>query len=326
MIVVTGGAGFIGSAIVWKLNSIGREDIIIVDHLGQTEKWRNLVPLRFIDYFEKDDFLREIQSNRIGQSPKIDAIIHMGACSATTEQDATYLVHNNFEYSKELAVFAAGKNIRFIFASSAATYGDGKKGFTDDEEVLESLQPLNMYGYSKQMFDIWAKRNGILKLSVGLKFFNVFGPNEYHKGDMRSLVLKAYEQIRSSSKLQLFKSYRQDYKDGEQRRDFIYVKDAVELVIFFLLNKNVNGLFNVGSGVSSTWNQLAHAIFKAMSVEPKIEYIDMPGSLRDRYQYHTCADMNKVRAMGFGKQLMPLETAVEDYVKNYLIPGKTLGT
>jgi len=330
MIIVTGGAGFIGSALVWRLNQLGVEDILIVDHLGSGHKWKNLDPLRFRDYLEKDEFLGLIghDSRRIlsgfGRNG-IDAVIHLGACSSTTEQDASYLVKNNFEYTKQLALFAVQNGIRFIYASSAATYGDGANGFSDDEGKLNALRPLNMYGYSKQLFDVWAKANSLLERIVGLKYFNVFGPNEYHKGEMRSLVAKAYEEILSTGKMRLFKSHRDEYGDGEQRRDFLYIKDAVEMTLHFLENRNTNGLFNIGGGEANTWNRLAAAIFNALGKPEKIEYIDMPETIREKYQYYTCADIANLRRTGYVRPLTRLEDAVKEYVQDYLVPRKRLG-
>lgn len=330
MIIVTGGAGFIGSAIIWKLNQLGRDDILVVDHLGTEEKWKNLIPLKFIDYIEKDDFLNLVVNDKLssvfgfGQS-RIEAIIHMGACSSTTQQDATYLIRNNFEYTKQLALFALRVDARFIYASSAATYGDGNKGFSDDEAGLNRIRPLNMYGYSKQLFDLWALRNGLLKKLAGLKFFNVFGPNEYHKGDMRSLIHKAFEQILATGKIRLFKSYKSDYDDGEQMRDFIYVKDAVDMTLYFLTNKNSAGIFNIGSGVANTWNKLASAIFNAIGKPIQIDYIDMPEAIREKYQYYTCADISKIRKNGYEKEITPIEKSVDEYVTKYLLGDKRLG-
>lgn len=249
----------------------------------------------------------------------------MGACSATTERDATYLVQNNFEYTKQLALVAVNEGARFIYASSAATYGDGSKGFDDDEKSIDQLRPLNMYGYSKQLFDRWALRHGLLDRIVGLKYFNVFGPNEYHKAEMRSVVLKAFEQIKSSGKMQLFKSYKKEYKDGEQVRDFVYVKDAVEMTLFFLEDRNIGGLFNIGSGVANTWNGLASWIFGALGKPLSIDYVEMPETIREKYQYYTCADVSKIRQAGYSKEMTPLEVAVKDYVQNYLVGGKRLG-
>ncbi|MCZ7615246.1 MAG: ADP-glyceromanno-heptose 6-epimerase [Ignavibacteriaceae bacterium] len=244
MIVVTGGAGFIGSAIVWKLNQLGENRIRIVDELGKDDKWKNLVSLKFDDFIHKDEFISMIIERDF--SFEISAVIHMGANSSTTEIDADHLFSNNYLYTQELAKYCLEKNIRFIYASSAATYGDGSLGFADDENNLETLRPLNMYGYSKQLFDLWAKKTGALDKIVGLKYFNVYGPNEYHKGDMRSVVHKAFEQIRDTGKVKLFKSMNPAYKDGEQLRDFIYIKDAVDMTLYFLDKPKVNGLFNLG--------------------------------------------------------------------------------
>jgi ADP-L-glycero-D-manno-heptose 6-epimerase len=329
MIIITGGAGFIGSAVVWRLNQLGMDDILIVDHLGTGEKWKNLVPLRFRDYLEKDEFLRLIGTDGYpkltGGGKGIEAVIHLGARSSTTEQDASYLVRNNFEYTRQLALFATKNRIRFIYASSAATYGDGSRGFSDDEGKLDELRPLNMYGYSKHLFDVWAKANGLLDRIVGLKYFNVFGPNEYHKADMRSLVAKAYEQVVSTGKICLFKSHRNNCADGEQKRDFLYVKDAVEMTLHFLDNRTANGVFNIGGGEPHTWNSLAAAIFRSLGKPERIEYVEMPETIRDKYQYYTCADISKLKRAGYEKPLMPLKKAIEDYVANYLVPWKRLG-
>jgi len=330
VIIVTGGAGFIGSAMVWKLNQMGRQDILIVDSLGCSEKWKNLIPLRYSDYIEKDDFLELVLTDQLDQrfdlgEQGIEAVLHMGACSATTELDARYLIHNNFEYTKHMARLALRSNARFIYASSAATYGDGEDGFADDENALDSLRPLNMYGYSKQMFDQWAKREGILDRIVGLKFFNVFGPNEYHKGDMSSLVIKAYHQILETGKIGLFKSYRPEYAHGEQKRDFVYIKDVVDMSLFFLDNPEANGIYNIGSSGASTWNELAEAIFAALERDPVIDYIEMPDHLKQKYQYYTCSDVSKLRQAGFKQSQTALTDAVRDYVVNYLMASKHLG-
>jgi len=323
MIVVTGGAGFIGSAVVWKLNQLGENKIVIVDELGTDDKWKNLVPLKFEDFIHKDDFIEMILDEDI--SFDISAIIHMGANSSTTEKDADHLFTNNYQYTKELAAYCLEKNIRFIYASSAATYGDGSLGFDDDESKLETLRPLNMYGYSKQLFDLWAKRNGVLDKIVGLKYFNVYGPNEYHKGDMRSVVHKAFEQIRDSGKVKLFKSLNDKYKDGEQLRDFIYVKDAVDMTLYFLDKPNVNGLYNLGTGKARTWSDLVSAIFRSLNKPVNIEYIDLPEQLREKYQYFTEANMNKIKKAGFNSSISDLEDGVADYVKNYLLGKFYLG-
>jgi ADP-L-glycero-D-manno-heptose 6-epimerase len=242
----------------------------------------------------------------------------MGACSSTTETNASYLIKNNYEYTKILARWTTDADIRFIYASSAATYGDGSAGFADDEEKIHTLKPLNMYGYSKQLFDLWAQRKGMLKKIVGLKYFNVFGPNEYHKADMRSFVLKAFEQINSTGKVRLFKSHKPEYKDGEQLRDFLYIKDAVDMTLFFFDNPKINGLFNIGTSNARSWNDLVNAVFDAMGQKTKIEYIDMPDSIRNQYQYFTQADTTKIKQAGYNKKITSLEDAVKDYVQNYL--------
>ena len=316
MIIVTGGAGFIGSAIVAGLNSRGIDDIVIVDILGGDEKWKNLRRLRFADYVEADDFLEMLTAGKIDWP--VEVIFHMGACSDTTEQNASYMIQNNYDFSKLLANWAVGRGLRFIYASSAATYGDGSQGFSDDEAGLDKLGPLNIYGYSKQIFDLWAIRAGLLKRVVGLKYFNVFGPNEYHKGEMRSFVVKAFEQINAAGKVRLFKSHRPDYADGEQKRDFLYIKDAVNMTLFFLDNRKIAGIFNIGTGTTRTWNDLANATFAAMNKEPNIEYIPMPEKLRDKYQYFTQADITKLGTAGYDKEQTSLEDAIKDYVQNYL--------
>jgi ADP-L-glycero-D-manno-heptose 6-epimerase len=322
MIIVTGGAGFIGSAIVAGLNGRGIDDVVIVDMLGSDEKWKNLRKLRFADYVEADDFLEMLTADKIDWP--IEVIFHMGACSDTTETNASYMVRNNYDFSKILANRAVQGGIRFIYASSAATYGDGSQGFADDEAEIDKLLPLNIYGYSKQMFDLWARRAGLLKRIVGLKYFNVFGANEYHKGDMRSFVVKAFEQIEAKGRVGLFKSHRPDYADGEQKRDFLYIKDAVEMTLFFLDNPKLAGIFNIGTGNARTWNDLAKATFAAMNKKPNIEYIPMPQKLSGKYQYFTQADINRLRKAGYEKELTSLEDAIKDYVQNYLQEGKYL--
>ena len=321
--IVTGGAGLIGSATVWALNQRGENDILIVDHLGESEKWKNLRALQYTDYVEREDFYKFIEEG--GDFDGLEAIIHLGACSATTEKNATYLIHNNFECTKAMALYALEKKSRFLYASSAATYGDGEKGYSDSEKEIEQLRPLNMYGYSKQLFDLWARKQGILSSVAGMKFTNVYGPNELHKGGMRSVVLRAFEQIRDTGKMCLFKSYREEYRNGEQMRDFLYVKDAVDMVLYLLDNKNLNGLYNIGSGKAETWNSLVKAAFNAMGKPLNVEYVEMPESLREKYQYYTCAEMTKLRNAGYTKTPRSLEDAVFDCVANYYAKGKFLG-
>ena len=323
MIVVTGGAGFIGSALVHALNQRGITDVLVVDELGQSDKWKNLRGLSFADYLEKDDFLNLVLDDQVPQS--VEAVLHMGACSSTTETDMSFLVRNNFEYTRQLALWAEDAGIRFIYASSAATYGDGSQGFDDDEDRIDRLRPLNGYGYSKQLFDLWARREGLLNKIAGLKYFNVFGPNEYHKADMRSFVLKGFEQITATGKVKLFKSCNPEYEDGEYVRDFIYVKDAVAMTLFFLDNRQISGLFNIGTGQARSWNDMVKALFAALGRGPKVEYVDMPDSIRCQYQYFTEARMDKLHRAGYDRAPLPLEEAVTDYVQNYLDKGEYLG-
>lgn len=320
-VLVTGGAGFIGSALVWALNRRGCENIVVCDILGTNEKWRNLTPLRFADYVEAADLLPRLQSGALG---KFDLVLHMGACSATTEKDATYLIKNNFEFTKELAAWSLANQTRFVYASSAATYGDGAAGMEDDENKLDTLRPLNMYGYSKHLFDLHAKRAGFLDKIVGLKFFNVFGPNEDHKGDMRSLVHKSFAQVQQEGVIRLFKSYRPKFHDGEQKRDFLYVKDAVAMTLHLAATPAAGGLYNIGSGEARTWLGLARSVFAALKREPKIEFIEMPETIRDKYQYFTQANISRLRAASYKEKAASLESAVADYVQNHLIPDKRL--
>ncbi|MFV0337590.1 MAG: ADP-glyceromanno-heptose 6-epimerase [Chthoniobacterales bacterium] len=323
-ILVTGGAGFIGSALIHALNKRGIDDILVCDILGTDEKWKNLVPLQFDDYleFQTLDTLMAGNPEALGH---FDYIFHLGACSATTEKNASYLLENNYAFTRDLSTRALSTGARFLYASSAATYGDGSQGMIDDESSIEKLRPLNMYGYSKQLFDLYAKSHGDLEQIVGVKYFNVFGPNEFHKAEMRSLVCKAFEQIQESGRLKLFKSHRPDYKDGEQMRDFVYVKDAVEMTLHLAATHTANGLFNIGTGKPRTWLDLGRAIFTALDREAQIDFIDMPEQLRGQYQYYTEADRTKFLTTGFEKNLHSLEAAVSDYVKNYLLPHKRLG-
>jgi ADP-L-glycero-D-manno-heptose 6-epimerase len=318
MIVVTGGAGFIGSAIVWGLNKKGITDIHIVDWLKDEDKWKNLLNLKFLDYEEKDPFLKRILFDDKILKDKVDTVIHMGACSSTTENDASFLIENNFKYTQVLARWCLRNNKKFIYASSAATYGNGSNGFDDDHNKLDTLKPLNKYGFSKHIFDLWALRNNLLDKITGLKFFNVYGPNEYHKGDMKSVIYKAYEQIIATGKLKLFKSYKTEYKDGGQLRDFIYIKDAVDMTLF-IFEKNLKGIYNIGTGKARSFEDLGRAVFKAMNKKENIEYIEMPENLKERYQYFTEAKMDKLKLTGYPWAITSLEDGIENYIKNYLL-------
>jgi len=313
-IVVTGAAGFIGRNVVAELNRRGHEDLILVDQLGNDEKWRNLVGLHYEDIISPDAFLTLVKSGTLG---RLDAIIHLGACSATTEHDADYLLRNNYRYTRTLCEWSLEHDTRFVYASSAATYGDGTQGYSDSDEATLALQPLNMYGYSKHIFDLWALKHKLFERIVGLKYFNVYGPYEDHKGDMRSVVSKSYEQIKSTGKVQLFKSYRPEYEDGEQVRDFIYVKDAIAVTLHFALTRQSSGLFNCGTGNARTWKDLVRAVYAAMNLPPQIEFIPMPEQLRGKYQYFTEAKMDKLRSAGYAAEFRSLEDAVANYITTY---------
>jgi ADP-L-glycero-D-manno-heptose 6-epimerase len=318
-ILVTGAAGFIGRNTVAALNARGENEIILVDELGKDEKWKNLVGLRYEDIVSPEEFLGLIEDGAFADAR---SLIHLGACSATTEKDADFLLRNNYQYTRVLCNWAQANEIRFVYASSAATYGDGAQGYDDSDAVTPLLKPLNMYGYSKQMFDLWALKHGLFENIVGLKYFNVFGPYEDHKGDMRSVVAKSYEQIRETGVVKLFKSYKPEYEDGEQMRDFIYMKDAVDVTLHFALQEPgaPGGLFNCGTGKARTWVDLATAVFKAMGLTPKIEFIEMPQQLQGKYQYFTQASEMKLRAAGYEKSFTSLEEGVREYVQGYFLP------
>lgn len=316
MIVLTGGAGFIGSCFLQKLNDNGIKDIIIVDRLGSQEKWKNLVGKRFLKFVNKNEFLRSIAKDEYSNQ-RIDAIINLGACTVTTERDADYILSNNLNYSIELAKYALKKHIRYIYASSAATYGDGANGYSDEE--FDELRPLNAYGLSKHLFDLWVRDNNLEDTFSGLKFFNVFGPNEYHKSDMASMVFKSFNQIKKTGQVKLFKSNSSEYADGGQMRDFIYVKDVIECIWNIYKKPNFAGIYNLGTGKARTWNDLVNAVFKAMNVKPVIEYIDMPESLAKQYQNYTQADMRKLNNSECKMDFLSLEDSVTDYVKNHLM-------
>lgn len=323
-VLVTGAAGFLGSALVWALNAQGCVPALVADYLESGEKWRNLSPLAFGDYIEADGLLARIREKSLG---RFDVVIHFGACSSTTERDGRRMVDANYAFTKTLAKWAVGQGARFVYASSAATYGDGSAGMRDDDglEALMRLRPLNLYGYSKHLFDLYAARGGLATRIAGLKFFNVYGPNESHKGEMRSLVHKAYGQVLQTGRVELFKSYRPDYANGEQRRDFIYVKDAVAMTIAVARNPRAIGLFNIGTGQSHTWIEMAEAVFASLGRQPAIEFIEMPEAIRPMYQYATCADIGKLRLAGYETPITPFRSAVRDYITNYLVPGRALG-
>ena len=318
MIAITGGAGFIGSALVWKFNQLGHKNLIVVEQTAQkSAKWNNIKKSTFDTYLESDEFIERLEKKEF--NGKISSIFHMGACSDTTEMDKKYLRKNNSAYSERIADWAVQNKVYLCYASSAATYGDGELGFSDSDALTAHLKPLNPYGQSKLDFDLWVLKNKLESSITGFRFFNVYGPNEYHKGHMRSLVQKGFEQIRDSGKLRLFKSYKKEYPNGGQKRDFIYIKDVVDVMIWFYQHPKIKGIYNLGRGVAQSWNELADALFKAMGKPTNIEYIEMPDSIKNQYQYFTEADLKKLKAAGCPAKFKDLEPGVRDYIRNYLL-------
>lgn len=315
MVILTGGAGFIGSCLLKKLNDEGIKDIFIVDNLGNGEKWKNLIGKKFIEFIHKDEFLPMLIESNLSEN--IDAIIHLGACSTTTETDANYIIENNLNYSIKLANYAIEHDIKFLYASSAATYGDGKNGYSDKE--FYNLKPLNIYGFSKHLFDLWVIDNGYDEIFTGVKFFNVFGPNEYHKGEMASMIYKSYLQIKNLGKVRLFKSNSAEFKDGEQKRDFIYIKDVIDVLWQMLNTENFAGIYNLGTGKARSWNDLVKSVFNVMGIDINIEYIDIPENLTKQYQNFTEADMTKLKTTGLKLNFSELEDTIHDYLNNYLL-------
>lgn len=318
-IVVTGAAGFIGSCLVSFLNEKGVDDLILVDDFSLKSKQNNLLEKKFTQQINREVFFENIKGL------KIDGIFHIGARTDTTEMNSDIFDYLNLNFSKKIWHLCCENNIPLIYASSAATYGDGQFGFDDNESTIPSLQPLNPYGQSKQDFDVWAlSQDEKPPHWVGLKFFNVFGPNEYHKGRMASVVFHAFNQIKSSNKLRLFQSHRPDYAHGEQIRDFIYIKDLLSLLWFWYENKSINGIFNAGTGKARSFNDLGKAIFTALELTPNIEYIPTPEDIRDNYQYFTEANMARTLNSGYNQMFFSLENGVQDYIHNYLILNRYL--
>ena len=321
MIILTGGGGMIGSMVAWHLNTqMNFDDFVIVDDLINEQQENNFNKRKFIEYVAKDDLKKYLKDKK-----NVSAVIHMGAISATTESNFNRLLQSNIRFSQALWHWCAENKVPFIYASSAATYGDGSVGYNDNESELDKLFPLNAYGYSKHFFDRWVQ----LELSknqptppqwCGLKFFNVYGPNEYHKGRMASVVFHAFNQFKETNLIKLFKSEHPSYADGMQVRDFIYVKDAVRIIIFFLNNNNFSGLYNVGTGNAETFKSLADAVLINTKGQPDdIKYIEMPNDLKGKYQYYTQATMNKINSIGFNDNFMNLKEGVTDYLENYLL-------
>ncbi|MAZ76558.1 MAG: ADP-glyceromanno-heptose 6-epimerase [Micavibrio sp.] len=322
MIIITGGTGFIGSNLAAGLEAHGCTDIVICDTLGTGEKWRNIAKREIRDIVHPDRLFDYLETHK----DKIEAIFHMGAISATTERDADIIVETNVVLSRRLWKWCGKHKKRMIYASSAATYGDGQAGFDDVQtsEGLKELLPLNAYGWSKHVFDrrvarvLMTKSEPIPPQWAGLKFFNVYGPNEYHKEDQMSVICKLYPQVRAGAAAKLFKSYHPDYEDGGQLRDFVYVKDIVDVMIWLYENPDKSGLFNVGTGAARSFKALAEATFAAAGDEPRIQYMEMPDSLKPKYQYYTQAEMKKLREAGYDKEFTSLEDGVKDYVQNYM--------
>ncbi|HAZ14280.1 MAG: ADP-glyceromanno-heptose 6-epimerase [Bdellovibrionales bacterium GWA2_49_15] len=319
MILVTGGAGFIGSVLARDLNRRGHKDLIIVDRLGKADKWKNLRHVNFEDFIHADELFLADRDDLFSQ---LTAIYHLGACSSTTENDVDFLMGNNYAFSKNIFNLATQYDIPLVYASSAATYGDGEQGYADNESKAHALLPLNPYGFSKKIFDDWVLgQKSTPARWFGVKFFNVYGPNEYHKGEMRSIVHKAFGQIQTSGKVKLFKSHKAGYKDGEQLRDFVYVNDVTAGMISLIedTKKKASGIYNMGTGKARSFLDLVTAVFRALDKTPEIEFIDMPLNIRDQYQYFTEADMGKIKKILPKLKLHTLEEGVKDYVQNYLI-------
>lgn len=324
MIIVTGGAGFIGSALIWALNERGQTDIVVVDAASHERKQRNLAPLRYRELISKETFRNKLSAGAY-DSAKVEGIIHEGACSSTTESNWEYLEDNNVRYTQDIIAWCVRHNVRCVYASSGAVYGDGRHGFSDDPTAFDHLEPLNLYGRSKLLVDRWARDHDYLEHVAGLRYFNVFGPNEYHKGAMRSVIAKAYPKLQREGVIELYKSYRPDVPDGEQRRDFLYVNDAVKVTLYFLDHPKLSGVYNVGTGESRTWNEVATAMFAAAEKPDNIRYIEMPAEVRAHYQYRTEADITKLRAAGYTRAFRPLKDSVREYVTQYLARDRHLG-
>ena len=324
MIILTGGAGFIGSALLHELNQRGQTDILVVDSADHPRKDRNLAALKYRELVGIAEFRQRLAAGAYDAAGVTD-VLHIGACSATTETNRDYLQDNNVACSQEIIRWCVARNLRCVYASSAATYGDGEHGFCDDHALFDRLKPLNLYGQSKLDVDVWARDQGFLDRVVGLRYFNVFGPNEWHKEGMRSVVNKKFPEIRDAGKITLFKSYRPNYADGAQERDFIYVRDVVEVTLWFLEHREVSGVFNVGTGTARTWNDMARAMCAALYRPTAIRYVEMPANLQGQYQYHTRADVTKLRQVGYERPFTSLEDAINEYVRGFLAPDRHLG-
>lgn len=319
MIVITGAAGFIGSAMVNKLNNKGFSNLVLVDDFSNPQKQKNLQYKVFALQVHRNEFYDWLLKN----AGNVEFVIHLGARTDTAEKDENIFRTLNYEYSVRIWNICTEKRIPLIYASSAATYGSGEHGFSDDHQMMKNLQPLNLYAKSKHQFDLFVlEQEQTPPFWAGMKFFNVYGPNEYHKGRMASVVYHAYHQIKQTGKLQLFRSHRTDVADGMQKRDFIYVKDVVDVLFYFMVAQPAFGIYNVGTGQASSFLELAYALFEALQIEPQIEFIDTPVDIRDSYQYFTQADVSKLRSAGYQKQFATIKQGVFDYVHTYLMSNE----
>lgn len=324
MIIITGGAGFIGSALVWGLNERGERDIVIVDALDHDEKEHNVAPLGYERLLGGNEFRSQLVAGE-WDGADVRGVLHMGAISSTTEGDWQKLGDTNIAFTQEIVRWCADRGVRCVYASSGAVYGDGQLGYSDDQGLFDNLKPLNLYGKSKLVVDVWARDGGYLNSVAGVRYFNVFGPNEWHKGHMRSVVAKKFEEVRRGEALKLFKSNNARYSDGEQQRDFLYIKDAVAATLWLLDHTAAVGVYNVGTGRARTWNDVAKALFGVLGRPDEIAYVDLPDELYDQYQNFTQADISRLRAAGFRQEFMPVEAAVPEYVQQHLLPHRHLG-
>lgn len=314
-VILTGAGGFIGSCYLWKLNSMGITDVYLVDTNPAPDQYQVLEKKKFKDYLSREKFLTDLNA---GKFSDVDAIVHLGACADTTEMDRAFLARNNVQYSQTLAKWAIAKNKIFHYASSASVYGDGKAGYSDDPDKMTLYKPLNPYAESKYLFDQWLMSEKLTGKVAGFRYFNVYGPNEYHKGEMRSMVTKAYDQINAGGKVKLFASSRPGFANGGEERDFVYVKDVCDVMGYFLENPSRHGILNLGTGKARSFKDLVTAVFTALGKPPEIEWIPMPEKLRGQYQYFTEADLTNLRKAGYSKPFQKMEDSVADFVKNHL--------
>jgi len=319
MILITGASGFIASALAYHLNRKNLNNLILCDSFGIKEKWKNILGLKFSRIVDRNCLFEFLKSDP--EAKRITTVIHLGACADTTEKNVDYLMEMNFRYSQKLCEWSIDNKSKFIYASSASVYGDGSCGFSDSDELTPRLRPLNAYGFSKWLFDMYVVNCKLTSIVTGLRFFNVFGPNEYHKGNMASVIFRSFPQVMKEGKIRLFESHRSDYEHGCQERDFIYIDEVLETFDFLIDHPRVSGIFNCGSGKAHTFNQLAESMFCAVNKPLNIEYFPMPEEIREKYQYHTCADMSSLIKAGYKVQPDRFDYFVKKYVTNYLCAG-----